>query len=311
MPNAQPIRHVAIIGPGAIGLVLAVRLALAGGAKVTLIDHRPDRAARLASRPIRLHTPEGDLAAAISVRTAPEAPPDVVFLATKAYAARAAAESAAAWIGRAPLVAMQNGLGVTDEVAKVLPQGRVITAVIYQGANMVAEGEVNHVANLMTHLGYEGRTPDQTVRSVAALLAGAGLPAEVAPDMTPVVWAKLLINAAINPVAAMAGELNGRVADRPTLRALAGSIAEEGEALVRAEGVTLPYSSAARAALETAQRTATNRCSMLQDLEAGRRTEIDYLSGAIVRVAERRGLVAPTNRAITALVKQVSQARGA
>jgi 2-dehydropantoate 2-reductase len=303
----QPFRHVAIVGPGAIGCCLAVRLALApGGPKVTLIDHRADRAARLSARPIRIHEPGGDAQARIPVRTAPDAPVGLVLLATKAYAARAAAGAAAAWVGAAPVVCLQNGLGVAQEVAAALPRTAVITAVSYQAATLVAEGEVHHAANLMTHFGYEGRGPDAAVRAAADLFERAGLPAAVEADMTPCVWGKLIINAAINPVAALAGATNGEVALRPTLRALAAAIAQEGEAAARAAGAAIPYSSAAEAALETARQTAGNRCSMLQDLEAGRPTEIDYLNGAIVRAAQAHGAAAPANRAIAALIRQVS-----
>ena len=333
--------HVAIIGPGAIGCCLAVRLALApGGPKVTLIDHRPDRAARLSARPIRIHAPDvarpacpavstcaefatagqvedptgragratATLEARIPVRTAPDAPVDLVLLATKAYAARAAAGAAAAWVGAAPVVCLQNGLGVAQEVAAALPGAAVITAVSYQAATLVAEGEVHHAANLMTHFGYEGRGPDAAVRAAAELFERAGLPAAVEADMMPCVWGKLIVNAAINPVAALAGVTNGEVALRPTLRALAAALADEGEAAARAAGAAIPYSSAAEAAMETARQTAGNRCSMLQDLEAGRPTEIDYLNGAIVRIAEAHGAAAPANRAIAALIRQVSAA---
>jgi 2-dehydropantoate 2-reductase len=141
---------------------------------------------------------------------------------------------------------------------------------------------------------------------VASMLRAAGFPARVEPDMTPAVWGKLLVNAAINPVAALAGVTNGEVAGRRTLRAMAEAIADEGQATARAAGVTLPYASAAEAAMETARRTADNRCSMLQDLDAGRATEIEYLSGAIVRAAEGSGVPVPANRAVAALVRQVS-----
>jgi 2-dehydropantoate 2-reductase len=127
--------------------------------------------------------------------------------------------------------------------------------------------------------------------------------------MTPLVWGKLIVNAAINPVAALAGVTNGEVAARPTLRALAARVAAEGEAVARARGIALPYPSAMEATLETARGTADNRCSMLQDLEAGRPTEIDYLNGAIAAMAEGCGVAAPANRAIAALVRQVSARR--
>jgi 2-dehydropantoate 2-reductase len=307
MPHEQPIRRVAIIGPGAIGLVLAVRLALAPDKpSVTLIEHRPDRAARLSAKPLKLLSAGGDLQAPVPVRLAPDAPPDLVLLAVKAYAAADAARAAAPWIGTAPLVAMQNGLGAAAEVAAVLPRTTVITATSYQAATLVAEGEVRHVANLVTYLGYEGRPPDEAVRLAADVLTAASIPAEAAEDMRGLVWGKLIINAAINPVAALAGEPNGRIVERPTLRALARAIAEEGEAVAQAEGIKLPYTSAVEAVLETARETSANRCSMLQDLDAGRPTEIDYLNGAIVGVAEKHGLSVPANRAIASLIRQVS-----
>lgn len=303
MPNTPSIRRVAIIGPGAIGCMLAVRLA---GVTVTLIDHRPDRAARLSARPLRLESADGDLRVRVPVRQSPDSPPDLVLLAVKAYAAAEAARAAARWIGDAPLVAFQNGLGAAAEVAAALPGTTVITAVSYQAATLVDEGWVRHVANLATYLGYEGRPADDAVRGAVEIMNSSHIPAEAADDIRPVVWGKLVINAAINPVAALAGEPNGSVAERRSLRALAQAIAEEGEAVARAEGITLPYASAVEAVLETSRRTAANRCSMLQDLDAGRRTEIDYLNGALVRAAERRGLSLPANRAITALIRQVT-----
>jgi len=301
--------HVAVVGPGAIGCVLAVHLARAkNGPRVTLIDYRADRAQRLSRRRLVLHTSGGDLSAQVSVRMVPEDPADLVILATKAYAARSAARAAAAWIGPAPMLVVQNGLGVAEEVAEALPGTNVIRGVLYQAAHVIGEGEVHHVANCQIQLGYLDRAPDAEVEAVAKLLASADFPTKVEDDMTAVVWGKLLVNAALNPVAALAGVRNGEVAERPTLRALAEAISEEGAAAARAEGVRLPYQSASEAALETARMTAENRCSMLQDLEAGRPTEIDYLNGAIVRVAERHGLPASANRAVVTLIKQASGA---
>ena len=302
-----PFRHVAVIGPGAIGSVFAVRLALLkGGPRVTLVDYRPDRAARLSGRPIVLHTPQGDLAAAVPVRLVPDGPVDLVILATKAPAARAAAEAARAWRGDAPVLVIQNGLGAAEEVADALPRAAVITGVSYQAAHRAAEGEVHHVANLETYLGYPGRGPDAAVLRVAALLSAAGLPARAEADLASLAWSKLLVNAALNPVAALAGVANGQVASRPSLRAMAEAIALEGQAVARAVGVALAFPDAAAAALTTARKTAANRCSMLQDLEAGRTTEIEYLNGALVRLAERHGVAVPANRAVATLIRQVS-----
>ena len=312
MPSSETghtFQHFAVIGPGATGLVLAVRIAhVAGGPSVTLIDHDAERARRLSAKPIRLSSPSEDLEAKIPVRLAPGAPADLVILATKAHQARGAAEGAAGWIGDAPLLTIQNGLGVAAEVAQALPHATVIAGVTYQAANLTGEGKVQHVACGETYLGYEGCGPDATVRKAVDLLNEAGLPATAEADMTPVVWGKLLVNAAINPVAALAAVRNGEVAAKPALRAMAEAVAEEGQATANAAGVALPYESAAKAAIDTARETAENRCSMLQDLEAGRMTEIDYLNGAIIHVADQHDVPVPANRTVTALVRRVSAA---
>ncbi len=303
--------HVAVIGPGAIGLCVAIRLAQpTSGPRVTLIDHDADRARRLSGRALRLTSEAGPLAARVPVCLRPATPPDLVILATKAHQASAAARAAADWIGDAVLLTLQNGLGVADEVAEAIPHTPVLVGVTYQAAHLVAEGEVLHAANIATHVGLEGRAPGPAAEAVADLLRRSGMPARVEADMTPVLWRKLLVNAAINPVAALAGVRNGEVADRPTPAALARRLAKEGEAVARAEGVALPEERAAEAALATARATAENRCSMLQDLGAGRTTEIDYLNGALVARAEARGLDVPANRAVAALVRLLSASGG-
>lgn len=300
-------RHVAVVGPGAIGLCVAIRLARPDdGPQVTLIDRDADRARRLGGRALRLTSEAGDLAVRLPVCLRPPTPPDLVVLATKAHQAAAAAKAAADWIGDAVLLTLQNGLGVAREVAEALPDTTVLVGVTYQAANTVAEGEVHHAAGDLTHVGYEGRGPDATAEAVADLLRRSGLPAQAEADMTPVVWRKLLVNAAINPVAALAGVRNGEVAERSPLAALARRLAEEGEAVARAEGIARPEEPAADAVLATARATAENRCSMLQDLAAGRTTEIDYLNGALVVRAEAHGLDVPANRAVTTLVRLLS-----
>jgi len=306
-------RHVAVIGPGAVGLCVAIRLAQPDdGPQVTLIDRDADRARRLGGRALWLRSAGGDLRARLPVALAPASgtPPDLVILATKAHQAAEAARSAADWIGDAVLLTLQNGLGVARDVAEVLPATPLVVGVTYQAANLVAEGEVHHAANIVTHLGREGGGPGPAAEAVADLLQRSGLPARVEPDMTPLVWRKVVVNAAINPVAALAGVRNGEVADRPTLAALARRLAEEGAAVARAEGVRLGEEDPAEAALATARATADNRCSMLQDLAAGRRTEIEYLNGAIAARAETHGVAVPANRAVAALVRLLSPSAG-
>jgi 2-dehydropantoate 2-reductase len=137
---------------------------------------------------------------------------------------------------------------------------------------------------------------------VAALLASAGLEAQARADLPSLLWEKLLVNAAINPLTALTGLPNGGLAEDKLLRDLMLAAVAEGAAVAAAEGVALPEDPVRRA-VEVCRRTAQNRSSMLQDLDRGRRTEVDAINGFIVRKAKVYGIPAPVNGALYALVK--------
>jgi 2-dehydropantoate 2-reductase len=135
------------------------------------------------------------------------------------------------------------------------------------------------------------------------MLRQAGFSVEDAPDPDELLWGKLVINAAINPLTALLGVPNGELLQRPTARALLASLAREAAAVAATQGLTLPYPDPIAAAQETARRTAANRSSMLQDVQRGAPTEIDAICGAILRAGEQYGVPTPTNRIVWQLVK--------
>jgi 2-dehydropantoate 2-reductase len=114
------------------------------------------------------------------------------------------------------------------------------------------------------------------------------------------------VNSAINPITALVGCGNGAVATDPALRRVAKAICDEGAAVARAEGHAITGAEAFKRAMRVAEQTATNRSSMLRDLEGGRRTEVDFLNGAIVDLAARHGLCAPVNAALRGAISTLS-----
>ncbi|MDP6381047.1 MAG: 2-dehydropantoate 2-reductase N-terminal domain-containing protein, partial [Phycisphaerae bacterium] len=162
--------RIAVVGPGAIGTVFAVYLAKAGY-NVVLVDHRAERARRLSKRSLVVQVGRrGRLSAKVRVTTRPRGKFELVILAVKAHAVENAAKKMKSWIGDAPVLAIQNGLGVGGIMAKSLPAVPVIVAVTFQAANVVKEGVVKQVANLPTYVGYLGSAPDKCLHSVVAIL---------------------------------------------------------------------------------------------------------------------------------------------
>lgn len=302
------LRRIAVAGPGAIGTLLAVRLAI-GGCDVTVLDHRRDRAARLQREGLRLATPEGTLRAPVAATTSARdlAEAELVLVCVKCPALLAVGRTLAALPQETCIATLQNGLGIREALVRGLgvSAGRhtVLAAVTYQAASPNPDGTIRHVANLPTV--FDGAAPvRQAAEHAAATFESAGLPARVEPDLRLEVWRKLIVNAAINPPTALARVANGALADRADLRAQMLALAREAAQVARAEGLAIGDDEAEQAALRAAMDTAANISSMRQDVEAGRPTEIEFLSAAVLRLARKHGLRVPeTRRATEAILR--------
>jgi 2-dehydropantoate 2-reductase len=189
-------------------------------------------------------------------------------------------------------VTLQNGLGNREVLESALGRGRVAVGVVTLGARLLGPGEVRVVPGRVL-LGEESATGD-VVRGLARRLGGAGFEAGTTRNVESVVWAKLVVNCAINPLSALLGVPNGGLLDDPRARGEMRAAALEVAAVARARGVVLEGGAGALAE-RVARETASNRSSMLQDLERGATTEIDALCGAVAAEGERRGVPTPVN----------------
>jgi 2-dehydropantoate 2-reductase len=197
---------------------------------------------------------------------------------------------------------LQNGLGNREQLAQVLGGERVALGVTTAGATLLGPGRVRPVGEPLVTLSAHSRLPE-----LAELLASSGFKIETAPDASALLWGKLVINAAINPLTALLGVSNGELLERPPARQLLQSVAREVAAVAAAQGVLLPYPDPVAAAEAVAHRTAANCSSMLQDVQRCAPTEIDAICGAIVRAGEQIGVPTPVNRTLLYLVQALAQ----
>jgi 2-dehydropantoate 2-reductase len=193
---------------------------------------------------------------------------------------------------------LQNGLGNAEILAAALGPDRVLQGVTTLGANLLEPGRVRAAGDGPITLGEHSQSAE-----IIARLQAAGFDVQLAPDVTALLWGKLVINAAINPLTALLRIANGELLERPTAHDLMLASAREAAAVAAALGIHLPYDDPAATVEAVARRTAANRSSMLQDVSRGALTEIDAISGAVVRAGEQAGVPTPVNRVLWGLVK--------
>ena len=301
--------RIAVVGAGAMGGSYGGLLAI-GGEDVGLVDARADQVEAIRNDGLRISGVFGEHVVRLPAAVSPEGlePPegawaDLVIVFTDSNATREAARAASHLLApQGCAITFQNGIGNLEALQEELGTERVLGGSSMCSALVEAPGHV-----VMTHRGptsigeLDGRRTDRLQR-VAAALERAGFEVHVKDDVNAQIWTKFILNSAINALCATTGLRLGEVARLPEMDALQDRVLDEAFALVRAKG--LPISEAdVRSTVKRQCRLKFSRPSMLQHVEAGRRTEIDAINGALVRESHKLGLAAPCNEALTALLK--------
>lgn len=288
-----------VMGAGSIGSLFAALLSKAGW-HVAIVARRPHVEAVRAGG-LRVEGPLGCFTAEVEAHEAVgsiEGSFDLVLITVKAYDTKQASLQVKPVVKRGAVpLCLQNGLGVEDEASQSLG-AKAFRAVTSNGAMLVEPGLVKHTGVGETLVG----GGHQALDSMAEALRALGLPARRVEDVEGAVWLKTLVNAGINPLGAITGLRNGELLTVGWLRELMRRVVEEGRRVAVEKGVKLEEDPVEEA-FKVAKATAGNKNSMLQDIERGRRTEVDYINGAIAREARALGMEAPLNEALTALVK--------
>jgi 2-dehydropantoate 2-reductase len=226
--------------------------------------------------------------------------PDCVFITTKAYDTEAAVEALKPLHPSSLFVSLQNGLGNAEILSHRV--ARSAAGVTDHGVTFVGPGHVHHAGEGPTILGGIKGVRRAEVDDVARALSDCGIASTTTERIDREIWAKVVVNSAINPLTALVGQSNGVLLERPFLAALALSVVKEGVSVAKAAGMDLDEAHMLRRFTAVVEGTAGNRSSMLQDVERGRRTEVDAINGALAGEAHRLGLEAPLNRSLHTLV---------
>jgi 2-dehydropantoate 2-reductase len=195
---------------------------------------------------------------------------------------------------------LQNGLGNRETLMRDLGPDRVSQGVTTTGATLLGPGRVQ--------VGGEGILSlerNQALGPLEAALQASNFNLQVVDDAQSLIWGKLVINAAINPLTALLQVTNGELLSQPNVRKMMGALASETAEVAEAEHVHLPFSNPVSAAEDVARKTARNYSSMFQDVRRGARTEIDAICGAVTKRGEMHGIRTPYNRACWQLVRAI------
>jgi 2-dehydropantoate 2-reductase len=300
--------RIVVLGAGAMGSLVAARLARAG-TETTLLGRPSAHMAAIRSAGLMVEELDGSRRAvrvSVADRADTAAGSDLVVVLVKAWATAEAVTPLRGWLAPgAAILTLQNGLGNPAAIRAGLGEESrpdVLVGVTAQAALRPAPGVVRHTGQGPTVIGREDGRVDGRLGDVARVFSMAGLPTTAAADVEWWVWRKLAVNAAINGLTALCGVTNGEIATDPALRPAAAILADEVAAVARRRGLEL--GNVVEIVDEVAGATARNRSSMLQDIEAGRRTEVDAIHGAIASIAEELGTAAPANQIIAALIRR-------
>ncbi|MDR2713181.1 MAG: 2-dehydropantoate 2-reductase [Clostridiales bacterium] len=196
----------------------------------------------------------------------------------------------------AKVLSLQNGLGNLEDLADFLPRESLFSGVTYQAAREVLPGQIQHNGSGPTYFGAAFPGQSQGEAEIAGLFKSAGIAAIVPENIEEERWRKLVVNAAINPVAAVYRKENGLLPQLPAARSDMEALARESVLVAQALGLALSWETMWERVLAVCAATAANRASMLADVEARRLTEIEAITGSIVRLGEKHGLEVPVSR---------------
>ncbi len=295
--------RVVVLGTGALGCLFAAHLA--AHAEVWMLGTWAEALAAVERAGICIQEGERSWQTRVQATDDPDAvpPADVAILVVKSHQTERAAAWAARCLGACGLaISLQNGLDNGSQLAAAVGEGRSTIGVTFEGATVLAPGQVRHAGRGPTLIG-ETRATAPGVARLVKLLQQAGFEAQATAEIEGIAWGKAVVNAAINPLSALLGVSNGELLANADRRSLLATLAQEAAAVAAAHGLALPFFNPVARVEQVCRATALNHSSMLQDVERGRPTEIDSINGIIVAEGKRLNVATPANETVWRLVR--------
>jgi 2-dehydropantoate 2-reductase len=298
------IERVCVVGGGVIGSLFAAHLSRV--ADVWVLTRRPEHARALEEKGLAV-SGRADFTGRVRATDDPAAlpPVDVAIVATKGTAVDAAATALEGRIPDAMVVTVQNGLGA-EGIVRSHGDWPLVSGVTFMSGTRHDDTHVEYILDTETWLGPYNGIPYERVEELADLIVRSGLKARAFPDLKPAQWSKLIFNATVNAVAALTGlPHDPHFADESSpaaLGRLVHALVDEGKAVAAAAGIELHEDPWEMNVLAT-QRGSAHYPSMLEDVEAHRPTEIELITGSLIREAERLGVPVPLHTTLYRLIK--------
>ncbi|MDX6425951.1 MAG: 2-dehydropantoate 2-reductase, partial [Gaiellaceae bacterium] len=284
--------RVCVVGCGAVGSLFAANLATLDDVEVWAYDLAQAHVDAINRDGLKLTGAGEVVGRPHATADATELPPcDFGIVATKAMHSEAAIGATAHAFADGCVATVQNGIGNEEVLARHVD--RVIRGTTFPAGKITAPGVVQWDVKGDTTFGpFEDKpAPFAEVQRLAEACTRAGMPTAAAEDARGPQWRKVIFNAATNPLGALTGLTHGRVCERPDLRRLASRLVAEGKAVAGAQGIVLD--SDPEELIDYAARPEVaygHKASMLQDVEARRQTEVDYLNGGIAEFGRKLGV---------------------
>jgi 2-dehydropantoate 2-reductase len=301
-----------VVGAGAMGTFITARLCMAAH-KVWLLEVNDKRVTKIKENGICLE--ENDDSNNLKFPTITSNPSeigevDVVIIMVKAFDTEDAVKLVLPAISEKTVVlTLQNGMGNIELISKYIAKERVIAGTTSHGALLIADGHVRHTGVGDTIIGALSADSEKHTGKLKELLDDSGINTSVSDDVTSLLWGKLLINVSINPLTAIMRIKNGRIVEQPHLIEIIKQLLIESLKVATKIGIKIPYDNILEKVIQVSRNTSQNNSSMLQDILAGRRTEINQINGAIVTYGEQCGVETPINKMLTKLVMSIEQIR--
>ncbi len=297
--------RVCVVGCGAVGALFAANLAQLDDVEVWAFDVWNEHVQAINHNGLRL-SGAGEVVGRLRATSDPGEVPacDFGIVATKSMHTGEAVAAVAHAFAEGSVCSVQNGVGNEEAIAEHVE--RVIRGTTFPAGKIVEPGHVQWDVKGDTTLGPFEPSPAELgeIERLADACTRAGMPTKAVPDARGPQWRKLIFNAATNPIGALTGLTHGRVCEDPALRTLVSALVDEGKAVASAQGIELDEDP--EQLIDFAARPEVaydHKASMLQDVEARRQTEIDFLNGGVVRFGREHGVPTPLNDAVTALIK--------
>lgn len=299
---------IAIVGPGALGCLLAGFLKARTKEDVRLVTNSPEKAGFIRENGIKIEGISGNINASVaaSADTGDVGICDLVIICVKSYSTEDACKYIKDIVSDHTLVlTLQNGIGNVQILNDYFGSDKVIAGVTNHGATLLGPGHVRHAGKGDTIIGMSKSKTLGPIRNVAGILSKCGFETKVSKDIDSVVWSKLVINVGINALTAITRLKNGVLIEHDGTREILRNAVQEAVKVIKRKRIKLAYDDPIQKVESVCKATASNVSSMLQDVLNNKRTEIDFINGAITRQGKALGIPTPVNEVLTNLVKTI------